>query len=114
LEPAYADDATEAPARSKVKASAVSPPNGSALAAKDPLALLMPTGEVGPRDTGTTSSTESGGTSKTEDTSRAAGYVADLARPSEPPPGPPVEKSPEDFAGPESMTVPPQPSKPAA
>jgi hypothetical protein len=55
--------------------------------------------------------TNSGGTAKTSDTTRAAGYVADLTKPSEPPPGPPIAKSPENFAGPESAAVPPTPQK---
>lgn len=70
------------------------PPN------EDPLKLEMPTGEVGVRNKpGIAFASDSGGTSKAEDTSRAAGYVADLTRTNDPPPGPPIEKSPESFAG---------------
>ncbi len=85
----------------------------------DVLASQVPTGEIGVRNEVDESiAGASGGTSKTEDTSRAAGYVADLTKTNEPPPGPPVEKSPEDFAGPESESVPPKPlpapAKPAS
>lgn len=66
----------------------------------DALKTQMPTGEVGVRNPpGLTLASGSGGTSKAEDTSRAAGYVADLTKANEPPPGPPIAKSPENFAG---------------
>lgn len=66
----------------------------------DTLKTQMPAGEVGVRNPpGVTLASDSGGTSKAEDTSRAAGYVADLTKPNAAPPGPPVEKSPENFAG---------------
>jgi hypothetical protein len=79
----------------------------------DALKTQMPTGEVGVRHVpGPTLASDSGGSSKTEDTPRAAGYVADLTKTNEPPPGPPIAKSPEEFAGPESATIPPKPSDP--
>lgn len=79
----------------------------------DSLKTQMPTGEVGVRsEPGLALASDSGGTSKAEDTPRAAGYVADLTRTNVPPPGPPVPKSPENFAGPESETVSPKPRVP--
>ena len=76
----------------------------------DSLKLEMPSGELGVRNPpGDVLSTASGGTSKAEDTTRAAGYVADLTRVNEPPPGPPIAKEPSNFAGPESTTPPPVP-----
>ena len=67
---------------------------------KDVLKTQMPTGEVGVRNQpGATLASASGGTSKAEDTSRAAGYVADLTKPNAAPPGPPIEKTAENFAG---------------
>ncbi len=71
------------------------PPTGP-----DTLKSQMPTGEAGVRNPpGFTRASESGGTSKAEDTSRAAGYVADLTKANDAPPGPPVGKTPENFAG---------------
>ena len=74
----------------------------------DSLQTQMPAGELGVRNPpGDVLSTASGGTSKAEDTTRAAGYVADLTKTNEPPPGPPIAKEPSNFAGPESTTPPP-------
>ncbi len=74
----------------------------------DSLKTQMPSGELGVRNLpGDVLSTASGGTSKAEDTTRAAGYVADLTKSNEPPPGPPIAKEPSNYAGPEATTPPP-------
>lgn len=90
----------------------MSPIDAAKAAASEPgvdsLKSHMPAGELGVRNPpGLILSTASGGTSKAEDTTRAAGYVADLTKANEPPPGPPVAKEPANFAGPEAETVPP-------
>lgn len=86
------------------------PKSDATLAPKPPdsLRTLMPAGELGVRNPSEARpSTESGGTSGAEDTSRAAGYVADLATQSVAQPGPAVAKDPSLFAGPEAITPPP-------
>jgi hypothetical protein len=89
------------------------PPVDAAKAAAAPLGTdslksQMPAGELGVRNLPIeVTSTASGGTSKAEDTTRAAGYVVDLTRTNEPPPGPPIAKEPSNFVGPESKTPPP-------
>jgi hypothetical protein len=78
----------------------------------DVLPTLTPARAVAVRDVpSVTRATNSCGTAKTGDTSRAAGYVADLTKTNEPPPGLPIAKSPANFAGPESAMVPPIPPK---
>jgi hypothetical protein len=62
-------------------------------------------------NTGSILATSNGGTSRTADTTRGAGYVADQDATNDPPPGLPIEKSPEAFAGPESETIPREPAK---
>ncbi len=70
------------------------------------LEVVLPKSGTGARSpTAPMRAAESGGSSRTEDTSRGAGYVADLTKANEPPPGPPVAKSPENFAG-QSGTIP--------
>ncbi len=56
--------------------------------------------------------TESGGTSGAEDTTRLAGYVADISKTNEPPPGPPVPKDAALTPPPEKTPPPPPPKKP--
>ena len=90
----------------------MSPVDAAKAAASEPgvdsLKTQMPAGELGVRNPpGLILSTASGGTSKAEDTTRSAGYVADLTKTNEPPPGPPIAKEPSNFAGPEAETVPP-------
>lgn len=97
----------------------MSPIDAAKAAASEPgvdsLKSHMPAGELGVRNPpGLILSTASGGTSKAEDTTRAAGYVADLTKTNEPPPGPPVAKEPSNFAGPEAETVPPVKRAPAS
>ena len=77
-------------------------------AGTESLRTMMPTGEVGvrhPPELETSSLT--GNSSKAEDTSRAAGYVADLDRESAPPPGPPLKREATDVVGPEGDAPPP-------
>ena len=75
----------------------------------DSLKTVMPAGELGSRnDPSTVLASRSGGTSKAEDTSRAAGYVADLTQENVAPPGPPITKSAENFEGLDGATDPAQ------
>jgi len=76
--------------------------------AKDPLKGLMPSGEATDRNPPQPrAASSSGGTSAAEDTTRTAGYVADLSITNEPPPGPPVPKDPALLAGADQVPAPP-------
>lgn len=78
-------------------------------AAPDSLKVIMPAGEVGSRNPPHSRlATESGGTSGAEDTSRAAGYVADLTAVRDSPPGPPVQLDKAQLAGPDTIPAPPR------
>jgi hypothetical protein len=77
-------------------------PDSSSPSSADPLQLHMPADESVTRDhTEERAATASGGTSGAEDSTRAAGYVADLTARPEPAPGPPIPKNPSNFVGPE-------------
>jgi len=85
------------------------PTPAPAKAPVDSLKTLMPAGELGSRnDPSPVLASRSGGTSKAEDTSRAAGYVADLTQPNVAPPGPPIAKAAENFEGLDGATDPAQ------
>src|SRR5262245_18167927 len=83
----------------------------------DPLKTLMPSGEVGSRNPPKVrTATASGGTSGAEDSTRAAGYVVDLAKTNDPPPGPPPRRDPALFKGGQpapGASAGPIPTKPA-
>jgi hypothetical protein len=82
-------------------------PGTATAGAGDPLKTMMPAGESGSRNpTRNRQATASGGTSGAEDTTRTAGYVADLASNSEAPPGPPVAKDPAMTTRPEKAPDP--------
>jgi hypothetical protein len=71
-------------------------------APKDSMKEVMPAGEAGSRNPPRTrAATGSGGTSGAEDTTRAAGYVADFARPRDVGPGGPAEPMPTYLDAPE-------------
>ena len=106
------------PSVAKRAAEPTSTPGGKVTApvVKYPLRLVTGPGEesVGKPPTRQLS-TPSGGTSGAGDSTRTAGYVADLSKPNVPPPGPPVVIEPTELAGPEAVTPPPKevpPSKP--
>lgn len=100
-QPSASAPASVTPPTDAAKAAASGPPG-------DSLKTHMPAGEIGVRNApGAVSSTASGGTSKAEDTSRTAGYVADLTQTNVPPPGPPIAKEPANFVGPEGIAPPP-------
>jgi hypothetical protein len=82
---------------------------------RDPLKTVMPAGETGSRNPPKPrTATASGGTSGAEDTTRAAGYVADLASKPEAPPGPPVAKDPALTTRPEKPPAPaPEDARPS-
>jgi hypothetical protein len=92
-----------------------SKPGTAAPHGADPLKTVMPAGEAGARNPPRRrTATESGGTSGAEDTTRAAGYVADLASAPEAPPGPPVAKDPAMTTRPEQAPEPaPADSRPS-
>ena len=99
------------PSDPKVKTPSVptpTPKDTIAGPAPYPLRLVKSSGEesVGKPPAGRLA-TPSGGTSGAEDTTRTAGYVADLSKAPAVPPGPPVAREATELEGPEGTTPPP-------
>lgn len=81
-------------------------PSSKALPAEELLRTPLPPAPIGTvKDRPQVLASQSGGTSRAEDTTRAAGYVADTTGTNVPPPGPPIDKSPANFEGLDGATA---------